>query len=131
MDIQDEKKNLLLDMISFATIDGHLQKKDFDFLFVLSNTLNVERGGFMALFQQPRVPIAVRTKLMRLQQFYRLALLMQKEGNLHTKDAIVIKRFAITMGLNPEVAKNILKRMKNSPTSPLTIDALTRILNEE
>lgn len=131
MDIQDEKKNLLLEMIAFATVEGQLQKKDFDFLFVLSNTLNIERGGFMDLFQQKTVAIPVKTKSLRVQQFYKLALFMQRDGTLLLKDAAVIRRFAITMGLKPEVSKRIIKKMKSNPNTILSNDMLFRILEEE
>lgn len=131
MNIQDEKKNLLLEMIAFATVDGQLSKKDFDFMFILSNTLNVERGGFMSLFQQKTVPIPIKTKSLRVQQFYKLALLMQRDGILLLKDSAVIRRFAITMGLKPEVAKRILKKMKTAPNTILSNDTLFRILEEE
>lgn len=131
MDIQEEKKNLLLEMIAFATVEGQLQKKDFDFLFILSNTLNIERGGFMDLFQQKTVAIPIKTKSLRVQQFYKLALFMQRDGTLLLKDAAVIRRFAITMGLKPEVSKRIIKKMKSNPNTILSKDTLFRILEEE
>ena len=131
MDIQEEKKNLLLEMIAFATVEGQLQKKDFDFLFILSNTLNIERGGFMDLFQQKTVAIPIKTKSLRVQQFYKLALFMQRDGTLLLKDAAVIRRFAITMGLKPEVSKHIIKKMKSNPNTILSKDTLFRILEEE
>jgi hypothetical protein len=31
----EEKKNLLLEMIAFSTVDGHLHKKEYEFLFFL------------------------------------------------------------------------------------------------
>ena len=131
MYIQEEKKILLLEMIAFATVEGQLQKKDFDFLFILSNTLNIERGGFMDLFQQKTVAIPIKTKSLRVQQFYKLALFMQRDGTLLLKDAAVIRRFAITMGLKPEVPKHIIKKMKSNPNTILSKDTLFRILEEE
>ena len=131
MDIQEEKKNLLLEMIAFATVEGQLQKKDFDFLFILSNTLNIERGGFMDLFQQKTVAIPIKTKSLRVQQFYKLALFMQRDGTLLLKDAAVIRRFAITMVLKLEVCKRFIKKMKSNPNTILSKDTLFRILEEE
>jgi hypothetical protein len=32
MDIEEEKKSLLLEMIAFSTVDGHLHK-EYDFVF--------------------------------------------------------------------------------------------------
>jgi hypothetical protein len=35
--MQEEKKNLLLEMIVFSTVDGHLHKKEYDFLYLIAN----------------------------------------------------------------------------------------------
>jgi hypothetical protein len=56
---------------------------------------------------------------------------MQRDGILLLKDSAVIRRFAITMGLKPEVAKRILKKMKTAPNTILSNDTLFRILEEE
>ena len=44
MNTYEEKKNLLLDMIAFSTENDVLPKKDYDFLFVIANALDLEKG---------------------------------------------------------------------------------------
>jgi hypothetical protein len=39
-----KKKSLLLEMIAFSTVDGHLHKKNMNFVFLIANQLNIEKG---------------------------------------------------------------------------------------
>lgn len=131
MDNYEEKKRLLLEMIAFATVDDVLIKKEFDFIFQLANLLNLERGNFMDLFLQELPVLDLSDELLRTQQFYRLALLMDLEGVLLDKDSTMIRQFAIHMGVGSEVAKKILKKMKNSPHVIISSENLFRIYKEE
>lgn len=131
MDNYEDKKKLLLDMIAFATIEGELIKKEFDFIFQLANLLNLERGSFMDLFHHELPVLDLSDELLRTQQFYRLALLMDIEGVLLDKDSTLIRQLAIHMGVSTEVAKKILKKMKSSPHLIISSEALTRIYKEE
>jgi hypothetical protein len=127
----EEKEILLLEMIAFSTIDGHLNKKEYEFLFFIANELNIEKGGFNDLLQQklPKLPIKNETE--RIQQFYRLALLMSRDNVLYVKEARSIKQIAMRMGLNPEATKRILKKIEIAPTILIPLDTLLKIFREE
>jgi hypothetical protein len=131
MDTYEEKKSLLLEMIAFSTVDGHLHKKEYEFLFLIANELNIEKGGFNDLFHQESPKLPIKSELQRIQQFYRLALLMHSDGVLHIKEAVAIKEIGIRMGLNPEASKRILKKMEKSPKTIISPDVLMRIFKEE
>jgi DNA-binding MarR family transcriptional regulator len=113
--MNEEKEILLLEMIAFSAVDGHLDKKEYEFLFFIANELNIEKGGFNDL----------------LQQFYRLALLLYKDGLLYLKEARSIKQIAVRMGLNPEAAKRVVKKMEKAPNSIIPSDVLFKIFREE
>ncbi|MCW2119892.1 excinuclease ABC subunit B [Flavobacterium sp. 7A] len=130
MDVYQEKKNLLLDMIAYATVDGELDKKEFDFLFLLANTLDIERGGFMELFYKGTTLKLLKDQSVRILQFYRLAILMQKDGILFMKDATAIKQFSIHMGVNLDAVKKVLKKMKIAPDTQISINELLRIFKD-
>lgn len=72
----EEKKSLLLKIIAFSTLDGHLHKKEYDFLFLIANVVDLEKGGFNDLFHQEAPYQIIRSEFKRIQHFYRLALLM-------------------------------------------------------
>ncbi|SDX65920.1 excinuclease ABC subunit B [Flavobacterium degerlachei] len=131
MNTYEEKKSLLLEMIAFSTVDGHLQKREYEFLFLIANELNIEKGGFNDLFHQELPILPIKTEFQRIQQFYRLALLMHSDGVLHIKESVAIKEIAIRMGLNPEASKRVLKKMEKSPNTVISGDVLMRIFKEE
>jgi hypothetical protein len=131
MNTYEEKKSLLLEMIAFSTVDGHLHKRQYEFLFRIANELNIEKGGFNDLFHQEWPNLPIKTDFQRVQQFYRLAVLMHTEGTLHIKESATIKEIAIRMGLNPEVSKRILKKIEKSPKTIISSDVLMRICKEE
>lgn len=127
----EEKRSLLLEMIAFSTVDGHLHEREFEFLKIVSQELGFERKIFNDFFHQelPRLP--VKSEFKRIQQFYRLALLMHCDGVLHEKEAVSIKQIAIYMGLNPEATKRILKMMKESPNAMVESKVLLSIFQEQ
>lgn len=127
----EEKKNLLLEMIAFSTVDGHLNKKEYEFLFLIANELNIEKGGFNDLFHQELPKLPIKNELQRIQQFYRLALLMHNDAILHGNEATAIKQIAIRMGLNPESAKRVVKKIQKAPSTTIPADVLLRIFREE
>jgi len=127
----EEKKNLLLEMIAYASTDGQLSKKDYDFLFSLANDLNLGKGDFIDMLNYELPKLSEITELIRIQQFYRLLLFFQNEGILYKKDINMIFQLAITMGLNTDIAKEILRRMKSSPNSIIPDDTLIKIYWDE
>lgn len=131
MNTYEEKKSLLLEMIAFSTVDGNLHKKEYEFLFLIANELNIEKGGFNDLFHQELPKLPLKTELQRIQQFYRLALLMHSDGVLHTKESVAIREISIRMGLNPEATKRVLKKMEKSPKTIISSDVLISIFKEE
>jgi hypothetical protein len=131
MNTYEEKKSLLLEMIAFSTVDGHLQKREYEFLFRIANELNIEKGGFNDLFYQELPKLPIRTDFQRVQQFYRLAVLMHCDATLHLKESATIKEIAIRMGLNSGLSKRILKKIEKSPKAIISADVLMRIFKEE
>ena len=131
MDTYEEKRSLLLEMIAFSTVDGKLHKREYDFLFIVANELNIVKGGFNDLFHQELPQLPIKSNFQRIQQFYRLALLMHSDGVIHKKETIAIQQIAIEMGLNPEATKRILKLMKEAPNVIIDAEILLTVFQEE
>jgi uncharacterized tellurite resistance protein B-like protein len=131
MNTYEEKRSLLLEMIAFSTVDGHLHKKEYDFLFLLANELNIEKGDFNDLFHQELPKLIIKTEFERIQQFYRLALLMHCDGILHKNEAKAIHQIAIEMGLNPTATKRILKMMNEAPNAMIDAKVLLDAFQEQ
>src|SRR3970040_265737 len=131
MDTNEEKVSLLLEMIAFSTVDGHLHKREYEFLAIVANELGFEISVFKDLFHQELPQLPIKSEFLRIQQFYRLALLMHSDGVLHNKEAVAIQQMAINMGLNPIATKRILKLMKEAPNALIDGEVLLNVFQEQ
>ncbi len=131
MDTYEKKRSLLLEMIAFSAVDGNLHKKEYDFLFLVANELNMVKGDFNDLFHQEFPKLAIKSEFERIQQFYRLALLMHSDGVLHKNEAIAINQIGLEMGLNPTATKRILKMMKEAPSVMIDPEILLNVFQEQ
>uniref|UniRef100_UPI004047D5D7 TerB family tellurite resistance protein n=2 Tax=Flavobacterium TaxID=237 RepID=UPI004047D5D7 len=85
MDSYQEKISLLQEMIAFALIDGELHDREYDFLEIVSQELEIEKETFLKLFQTSNKTVVIKDEFNRICQFYRLALLMHCDGVLHER----------------------------------------------
>ncbi|TDE27079.1 excinuclease ABC subunit B [Flavobacterium ranwuense] len=131
MNTFEEKRSLLLEMIAFSTVDGHLHKREYDFLAIIANELSFEIDIFKDLFHQELPQLPIKSEFLRIQQFYRLALLMYSDGILHEKEMTTIQQIAIDMGLNPIATKRILKLMNEAPNAIIDGEILLNVFQEQ
>ncbi|MET3021140.1 excinuclease ABC subunit B [Flavobacterium hydatis] len=131
MNTDAEKISLLLEMISFSTVDGELHKREFDFLSLVAQELKIDEATFKDLFHREVPPLVIKSEFQRIQQFYRLALIMHCDGILHSKEAAAIQQISIDMGLNPVATKRILNLMKNAPNAMIDPEVLLKIFQEQ
>ncbi len=130
MNTFEEKRSLVLEMIAFSTVDGHLHKREYEFLAIVANELGFEMNVFKDLFHQELPQIPIKAEFLRIQQFYRLALLMYCDGLLHNKESVAIQQIAIEMGLNPVATKRILKLMNEAPNAIIDAEILLNVFQE-
>lgn len=131
MNTEEEKRSLLLEMIAFSTVDGHLHKREYDFLWLVAQELSIDLDEFHDLFHQENTTSIIKSEFQRIQQFYRLALIMYCDGILHEKEAKAIQQIAIEMGLNPNATKRVLDLMKNAPNAIIDANLLLRVFQEQ
>jgi tellurite resistance protein len=131
MNTEAEKRSLLLEMIMFATIDGHLHKREHDFLKLVALELGFSNEEFQDLFHQEMKPIAIKSEMQRINQFYRLALLMHCDGVLHEREFKAIQQIALEMGLNLFAVKRVLEMMKKSPNTVINPTVLLQVFQEQ
>lgn len=131
MNTYEEKISLLVEMIAFSIVDGKLHQREYEFLSIVAKELKIDKQIFDDLFHT-EIPVnPIKTEYQRIQQFYRLALLMHVDGVLHEKEEIAIKQIAINMGLNPSVTKRLLVMIKISPTHMIDPDYLMEAFKEQ
>jgi uncharacterized tellurite resistance protein B-like protein len=127
----EERRSLLLEMIAFSTVDGKLHKREYEFLAIVAQALGIEKDVFKDLFHQEVPQLPIKTEFLRIQQFYRLALLMYCDGVIHEKELVSIQQIAIDMGLNPNATKRILKLMSESPNAIIDGAVLLNVFQEQ
>lgn len=131
MNTFEEKRSLVLEMIAFSTVDGHLHKREYEFLAIVANEVGFEMNVFKDLFHQELPQIPIKSEFLRIQQFYRLALLMYSDGVLHQKESIAIQQISLEMGLNPVATKRILKLMNEAPNAIIDGEVLLNVFQEQ
>jgi uncharacterized tellurite resistance protein B-like protein len=126
-----ERLALLTEMIAFSVIDGRLHEREYLFLTMIAEELQVEISDFKSLFHQEEYPVVIKSEFERIQQFYRLALLMHCDGVLHEREQIKIHEIGINMGLNPHAIKRVLKAMESSPNKMISAEFLLEVFQEQ
>jgi uncharacterized tellurite resistance protein B-like protein len=131
METYQEKISLLQEMIAFALVDGELHDREYDFLELVSQELNIDKATFLKLFSERGQTKVIKDEFNRICQFYRLALLMHSDGVLHERELIKINELGINMGLNPYATKRVLQLMKSSPNQMVSPEVLLALFNEQ
>lgn len=126
-----QKLSLLADMIAFAIVDGKLHDREYLFLSMIAQELQVDKEEFKQLFHQEINSEVIKSEFERIQQFYRLALLMHCDGVLHEREKNAIHEIGVNMGLNPFAIKRVLKAMEASPTKMISPDFLLEVFQEQ
>jgi uncharacterized tellurite resistance protein B-like protein len=126
-----EKLSLLADMISFAIVDGELHEREYTFLSIIAVELGINNDELKQLFHEENRSEIIKSEFERIQQFYRLALLMHCDGILHEREVNKIHEIGVNMGLNPFAIKRVLKAMEQSPTRMVSPDYLLEVFQEQ
>ncbi|WNM18954.1 excinuclease ABC subunit B [Flavobacterium capsici] len=131
MENYEEKLALLSEMISFSVVDGQLHKREYLFLTMIAEELEISKEDLNSLFHQENNSVVIKSEFERIQQFYRLALLMHCDGVLHERETIKIHEIGINMGLNPHAIKRVLKAMEQSPNKMISPEFLLEVFQEQ
>ena len=131
MNTSQEKISLLQEMIAFALVDGELHDREYDFLELIANELEIDKTTFFDLFKNRGAIVVIKDEFNRICQFYRLALLMHSDGVLHERESVKINEIGINMGLNPYATKRVLQLMKTSPNQMVSAEVLLAVFSEQ
>jgi len=131
MSTREEKISLLSEMIAFAVVDGELHDREYDFLLLISQELEIDKATFLELFEKRNVHKVIKDEFQRILHFYRLALLMHCDGVLHERERIAINEIGINMGLNPNAMKRVLHLMEKSPDQMVDAEVLLGAFQEQ
>lgn len=131
MEDYQERIGLLQEMIAFAIVDGELHDREYDFIQMVAQELEIDNETLHKLFKSKLEKTVIKDEFNRICQFYRLALLMHADGVLHEREQVKINEIGINMGLNPYAMKRVLHLMKNSPDRMVDGETLLSVFSEQ
>lgn len=131
MEDYQERISLLQEMIAFAVVDGELHDREYDFIQMVAEELEIDKETLLKLFEKKQEKTVIKDEFNRICQFYRLALLMHADGVLHEREKVKINEIGINMGLNPYAMKRVLHLMKNSPNGMVPAETLLSVFSEQ
>ena len=131
MEDYQERLGLLQEMIAFAVVDGELHDREYDFIQIVAEELEIDKETLHKLFEKKLEKKVIKDEFNRICQFYRLALLMHADGVLHEREQVKINEIGINMGLNPYAMKRVLHLMKNSPNGMVDGETLLSVFSEQ
>lgn len=131
MKLHDKKLTLLLEMASFALVDGKLHEREFQFLSLVASELKIPQEMFHNLLSLKINPAPIKSETIRIEHFYRLALLMFCDGVIDKREEIAIREIGVNMGLDPFAINRILKEMEQSPSRIIDPKRLMAIFMEQ
>lgn len=126
-----ERIGLLQEMIAFAVVDGQLHDREYDFIEMVAQELEIDNDTLLKLYQKKEEKVVIKDEFNRICQFYRLALLMHCDGVLHEREQVKINEIGINMGLNPYAMKRVLHLMKKSPSRMIDAETLLTVFSEQ
>jgi hypothetical protein len=126
-----EKLSLLGDMIELSKVDGKVHEREYEFIKMVAEELNVRTSDFEELFSLPNELLVFKSEFKRIEHFYRLALLSHCDNHHHDREHEFMYQLGLKLGLNPFSIKRVLKEMDNSPTRMIEADLLLGIFKEQ
>ena len=131
MEDYKERISLLQEMIAFALVDGELHDREYDFIQIVAEELEIDKETLHKLFNKKQEKTVIKDEFNRICQFYRLALLMHADGVLHEREKIKINEIGVNMGLNPFAMKRVLHLMENSTDGTVSAETLLSVFSEQ
>lgn len=123
-----EKLSLLSQMIALVRSDDHLDPREYDFLVLLAERMDVGEYTLKSMLEGPAEPLTLpETEAERILQFHTLVLLMNVDEEQHPAEVLTIKNMGLRMGLSPYAMERIFRIMPGYPNRIVPPDVVIDI----
>lgn len=126
-----EKLALLDEMIELAKSDGQIHSREKQFIALIAEEFDVKPEDLATCYDNKVEKKPLKSEFQRIEQFYRLALLMHSDNHKHTDEIIFLETVGLNLGLNPMLVKNVLDEMDKSPTHTIEPEFLISIFKAQ
>ena len=125
--MQNEKHQIISDMISLAKADQVLHEREYEFILVVAERMGMNKTEVDTLLQKPLEAQVFKTELQRITQFHRLLLLMNVDMETHLVELDAIRNYGLRLGIRPEAIEQILNEMGDYENKMMPSDRLVEI----
>jgi len=126
-----EKLSFLSEMIQLAKIDENIHPKEKQFITLIAQEFSIKNEDLEELWHQKVEKKSHKSEFQRIQQFYRLALLMHSDDHKHQDEVDFLHNIGLNLGLNPILVRTVLDEMEKSPTHTIEPDLLLSIFKSQ
>jgi hypothetical protein len=126
-----EKLSLLSEMIQLAKIDDNIHAREKRFISLIAEEFTVSKEDLDELWLVKAEKKVIKSEFQRIEQFYRLALLMHSDYHKQDEELDFLHTIGLNLGLNPVLINNVLDEMEKSPTHTIEPDLLLSIFKSQ
>lgn len=126
-----EKLSFLCEMIQLSKIDNEVHHREKQFIEIIAKEFVVKDEDLAELWHTKADKKQAPSEFKRIEQFYRLALLMHSDDHKHDDEINFLKTVGLNLGLNPFLIKTVLEEMDKSPTHTLDPELLLSIFKSQ
>ena len=121
----DSRKSYLKELIKVAKADGHLEKREYDFIMKIGEKLTCSPSEIEELSKQIQRDDDTepnQKKSHRLKLLFDLVAIMMIDGSIDHKELGLCKSFAMKSGFEPEVIDDVVHRINDFVNEGKTIE---------
>jgi len=107
--------------------DGKIKRSEMQLIQKLAKRLGIHKDEVSQIFEHPQPTQTLYSEVDRITHFYRLALVMQVDQEIHDSEIGALKNFGLKMGIRPVVADQIINIMNQYKGSPVPAEELLNI----
>lgn len=125
--MEKNARHLLSDLIQMVMADGKVNPSEISFIQKLAVRMDIPEEEVVALFEKPQPSKPIFSEVERITHFHKLILVMKIDNEVHPKELMALKNFSLQMGIRPNVADQILKKMDQYPNHTVPAEELLEI----
>ena len=118
---------MLSDLINMVKVDGRIRLAEVQLIEKLAERMGVPMTEVFQLFDDPKPSQPLYNEADRISHFYKLALVMQADREVHEFEIVALKNFGLKMGIRPLAADQIIQKMSEYPNGIVPPEELLKI----
>jgi len=126
-----EKLSFLSEMIQLSKIDGEIHSREKYFIELISKEFSIKDQDLADLWHNQPEKKNIPSEFQRIEQFYRLALLMHSDTFKSEDEITFLNTIGLNLGLNPFLIKTVLDEMDKSPSRTIAPEVLIAIFKAQ